>query len=245
MQEDIKLLKKEFKRIKDMGLVKSLRKGYGGIGYTFETLLNKEEDQECKPDFGSIELKCKLGYSNAPIKLFTCAPKRKGNSAINYIFDNYSYYRENDNDETKIFCRSVFSKWSYNKDGYEFKLKVDYLSYEVIMQAFNNGEYLEDVCVWDFKNLETKLKQKLSTLAIIYGYDYTYSGIKYYKYVKMELYKLRGFFEFLQLIANDKISITFYLKSTKDSDGNDIVDNHGVMFRIKKEYIPELFYRIY
>ena len=34
MKEDIKKLKKEFRKIKNMGLVKSLRKGSTGVGYT-------------------------------------------------------------------------------------------------------------------------------------------------------------------------------------------------------------------
>ena len=54
MKEDFISLKKEFRRIKNMGLIETMRKGGSGIGYTLETLLNKKEDQECKPDFKSI-----------------------------------------------------------------------------------------------------------------------------------------------------------------------------------------------
>ena len=89
LKEDIQVLKKKFKRIKAMGLIESLREGTTGVGYTFETLLNKREDQKCKPDFGCVELKCKFAYSKSSLTLFSCAPKRYGESALKYIFEKY------------------------------------------------------------------------------------------------------------------------------------------------------------
>lgn len=244
LKNDIELLKQEFKRIKDMGLVKSLRKGTSGLGYTFETLLGKEEDKECKPDFGSIELKCKLGYTKSPITLFNCAPMRNGESATRYIFEKYSYHCNGDVNAKMIFSRSVFADFSKEFYGHEFKLKVDYYQTRVIMQVFSNGEYFEDVCYWDFDVLEHKLKQKLQTLAIVEGYPYTYDKVLYYKYFRMRIYKLRGFFEFLKLIENGKIMITFYIKDSINILGNPNLDTHGIAFRIRKENIPKLFYEI-
>ena len=44
-KENIIKLNNEFKRIKNIGLVKSMRKGPTGIGYTFETLINDNKQQ--------------------------------------------------------------------------------------------------------------------------------------------------------------------------------------------------------
>jgi len=205
MKEDIILLKKEFKKIKNQGLIKSLRNGPTGVGYTFETLLNKKEDQECKPDFGSIELKCKLGYSKSSLTLFNCVPIRNNNSALKYIFENYSNFRYGNKNSYKLFERKVFSKYSIKRFNKEFKLKIDYYGAEVIMEAYDNGEYVENVCSWSFRTLERKLKKKLNTMAIIQAYPYEINSEIYYKYMKLDLYKLIGFFEFLKLIENDKI----------------------------------------
>ncbi len=79
MSEDMKALKKEFDRIKRMGLVKCLRNGPTGVGYTFETLINKEEDQESKPDFKSVEIKCRNNFGNEPLKFLNLSVLIKKN----------------------------------------------------------------------------------------------------------------------------------------------------------------------
>jgi len=245
MKDDVKLLKNEFERIRKKGLIKSLRSGPTGVGYTFETLLKKVEDQECKPDFKSIELKCKLGYSKSALTLFNCVPMRSGDSAIKYIYKNYNHYRFGNKNDYKLFARKICSNFSINKAALEFKLVVDYYHSEIVMKAYKNGEYYEDVCFWDFRILERKLKKKLSYMALVKAYPYNRSGQIYYKYVKMDLYKLMGFFEFLKLIEEDKIYIDFYIKGALgEEDDESIIKDHGVAFRIPNQYIEELFYKI-
>ncbi len=244
MNYDFFRLKQEFNKIKNLGLVKAMRKGTSGLGYTFETLLNKAEDQECKPDFGSIEIKCKFGYTKTPLTLFTASPYRNGKYATRYILEKYGYHRNNNSSDIIYFCRAIFSNYTRKVNNYEFKLKVDYLDMRVNIEAYYCGIFKEIVCYWDFKLLETKLKKKLSYLAIIYGYPYTYNSVVYYKYFKMETYKLKGFFEFLNMIANDKIHVLIYIKEGKSILGNPQMDIHGVAFKIKKEDISQLFTKI-
>lgn len=244
MKNDVKMLKKEFVRIKNMGFIKAMRKGTTGIGYTFETLLNKKEDQESKPDFKSIELKCKLGYSKSAITLFNCAPKRKKGSALNYIYENYSHFHNGNTNDSKLFERKVFSKYYITREEIYFKLVVDFYHTEIIMKSYENGKYIEDVCSWDFKLLERKLKGKLSNLAIIQAYPYRKNHELYYKYLKMNVYKLKGFLEFLHLIVEDKIYVNFYIKSALGDNNKRVIYDHGVGFRIKNEYIEELFYKL-
>lgn len=244
MKEDFYILKEEFKRIKNMGLISPLRRGSTGIGYTFETLLNKKEDTDCKPDFKGIELKTKLGYSKSPLTLFHCVPQRKNDSAIHYIFQKYSYTKSKQKN-IKIFECNIFSKKYTKKYNHHFIIKIDYLKKQVIMESYYNNVYIEDVCYWDFKILETKLKSKLNKLAIIYAYPYKKDNKLYYKYLKMNSYKLKGFFEFLRLIEEDKISIQIYLKQKFDETGNEFIDNHGIAFRIDNSFIEELFTKLY
>ena len=242
MKKNLIALKNEFLKIKNMGLVKPLRKGTTGIGYTFESLLNKEEDSECKPDFLGIELKTKFGYSKTPLTLFHCVPQKNNESAINYIFDRYSYPKYN-NPNVFIFSREVYSDHSKVVHGYEFRLHVDYLGKEIVMKSYYKGEFLENVCSWDFKTLQIKLATKLKYLAIIEGYPYKINKELFYKYLKMTSYKLKGFFEFLKLIEKGKINILFYLK-IDFSKNNPKIENHGVAFRIENDYIKHLFTKI-
>ena len=243
MNHDVSLLIKEFKKIRKAGLIKSLRTGTTGLGYTFESLLNKKEDQECKPDFGSVELKCKLGYSKTRITLFTSSPYRNNEFATRYILEKYGY-NDKSNLDQKHFSRRIFCNYTRSVNDYEFRLKVDYEIQRLIIQAYYKGNFIEDVCYWEFKTLETKLKIKLTNLAIIYGYPYKYNNIQYYKYLKMEIYKLKGFFEFLKLIENDKISICVSIKDGVTNIGTPQLYTHGVSFQIRKEDLRELFYYI-
>ena len=47
----------KFRQIKEMGFVPSLRKGPTGIGYTLETLLGIDENNDTSPDIEGAELK--------------------------------------------------------------------------------------------------------------------------------------------------------------------------------------------
>lgn len=238
MKDDIIALKKEFTKIKNLGLIKSMRKGSSGLGYTFETLLNKEEDQLCQPDFGTIELKCKLKYTNYALTLFNCSPLRNDAYATRYILDKYGYYNSLN---CKNFSRFVFSKYSKSVNGYEFKLKVDYNKKFVFMQSYFNSIFLENVCSWSFKVLENKLTCKISNLALVYANSYNIDGERYYKYTKMFIYKLKSFDKFLELLNNDKIYVAFYMKEGVSILGNPQMDTHGVAFKIKKQDISKLY----
>ena len=244
MREDVLLLKKEFKRIKNMGLVKSLRKGPTGIGYTFETLLNKKEDQESKPDFRSIELKCKYAYSKIPLSLFSCAPLKNGNYATRYIFETYGYLNPEISNSELVYYNNVFANYTKDRGGYKFNLEVNRDKKQVIMKACKNGEFVEDVCYWDFETLEKRLLGKLTNLAIVYAYPYYKNNAEYFKYVKMDIYKLKSFDKFLELIENDEVLIHFYIKDGFTDIGTPRLIAREVKFALKLESISKLFEKI-
>ena len=55
---------REFKKIKEMGFVPSLRKGSTGIGYTLETMLRITENNAAASDIEGAELKTHRHNSN-------------------------------------------------------------------------------------------------------------------------------------------------------------------------------------
>jgi hypothetical protein len=240
----MQLLTKELCRIRNMGLVKNSRKGTTGVGYTFEALINKKEDQECKPDFGNIEIKCRFGYSKGDLSLFNCEPFRIGSIAKNYIFEKYSYHRYNNINDYRLFQRKLFANYSMCVNGYGFKLLVDYNKEKITMVSFKNNLFCEIVCSWDFKTLRDKLYTKLSMLAIVKAYPYKIDGDEYFKYVGINYYKLRSFNAFLKLIEEDKIYISIYIREGLNKLGDSIIENHGSCFRIKWNCLNELFQKI-
>ena len=66
MRKDIIQLYIEFNKIRRLEWIKSLRNGPTGIGYTFETLLNKKEDCQRQPDYQGIEIKTIRYLSKRP-----------------------------------------------------------------------------------------------------------------------------------------------------------------------------------
>lgn len=239
MKEDIEKLKIMFYRIKSMGLIKSKRKGPTGVGFTFEELINKKEDQKSKPDFYSIEIKCILGYSNSDITLFSCAPKRNNLPCMNYIFNTYGYYKYGNINSKKIFSRKVFCGKTIELYNYSFKLFIDQINKRILMKAFNNDKFQEIVCYWNFEDIKNKLIEKLSTLAVVSAFPYKYSQITYYKYVKIKFYKLIDFHSFLKALDENIICIEFYI--TQSSDNLTECKDHGVKFRIQRDKLEKLF----
>jgi len=77
------------KEIKEMGYVKSHRKGDTGIGKTLEDLLGITENNIVGPDFGIYELKSGRKDSPSMLTLFTKTPMPKG--AIMSLLEAYGY----------------------------------------------------------------------------------------------------------------------------------------------------------
>lgn len=91
MNENIRLLERKFLEIKKRGYVKSVRKGPTGVGATFESLLNKNEESFEIPDFYDIEIKTKRSYSKSYITLFNAVPTGSSYYEVKRLRDNYGY----------------------------------------------------------------------------------------------------------------------------------------------------------
>jgi hypothetical protein len=77
------------KEIKEMGYVKSHRKGDTGIGKTLEDLLGITENNIAGPDFSIYELKSGRKDSSSMLTLFTKTPMPKG--AIKKLLEVFGY----------------------------------------------------------------------------------------------------------------------------------------------------------
>ena len=74
MTENIESLYTKFKEIKKLNWIKTKRIGNGGIGYTFETMLGKREENFPIPDYNNIEIKTSRTNSWGKIHLFHATP---------------------------------------------------------------------------------------------------------------------------------------------------------------------------
>ena len=158
MKKEIENLKLLFKYIKNKEFNKNLRKGTTGIGYTFESLINKNEDNQSSPDFNSIEIKTKLGYTKSPLTLFTLTPIKENDRSVKYLLENFGYPNKN------------LKYKSFRTDAYLNKNNIG--SYDIIVarrsisNTYNIGELL--LIIFSSTNSQTNLHKKINFLCFIY-----------------------------------------------------------------------------
>lgn len=243
MNTSIKEFIEKFNQIKRQQFTESLRKGYTGIGYTYETIIGKKEDNKYYPDYKGIEIKTKLGYSKSNITLFTLVPQ--STNGIKYIYDHYSYpNKENKNFNSfrgDCFCQ----KNNFIGNKLIFKIKINYIEKILELNVIDrNLNVIDNSIYWTFDELKNRLYSKLNTLSLIKGYPYKKGGKIYYKYTSNKLYRLKGFNNFLQLIAEDKIYITFNIGVFTNGSRYGQIHDRGTAFKICNKNIGELFTQI-
>ena len=235
-------LRKEFKKIQNQEFHKSVVKGYAGVGQTFERLLGKKSDASSAPDYNGIEIKTKLGYTKTAITLFSLTPKSNYNYSIKYLTVNYGYPESSFSpfNVLRAEANSIHPKLVSKR--YYFELMVDRLNLKVrLIIKDKSGKLLDNHVYWDFEELEKRLVEKLSYMALVITYPYNKPDGIYYKYFKMSLYKLRSFENFLQLIEEGHISVLFNIGIHKSEDDYGRIFDHGTAFKLDNRYIYKLF----
>lgn len=245
MNEEFKILKKEFERIRDMGYVRSTRKGTTGIGKTFEDLLGKDEDSNDAPDYLGIEIKTRRSYSKSYITLFNCAPKGKTNFEVKRLRDKYGY-------PDRIFKQfKVLSAIAYGNhlemvaNRYLFKLEVDYNDekiYLVITDKFFND--YERTTYWTFDLLKGKLEKKLKKLAVIEAWPNKIKGVDYYKYYAINFYNFTNFERFIKLVEKGVIRVCFKAGIYRDKEHLGEIQDRGTGFQIQETDLERLYNKI-
>lgn len=246
MNSEIKELYYLFLIVKQKEFHKSLRGGYTGLGYTFETLIGKIEDRDYQPDFKGIEIKAKLGYSKSPLTLFCLAPKKNNKTCAEEMVLKYGYPSKS-NKKIKSFGCSIYGDApSLVANKYYFKLKIDEKNKCLKLLIVNyNFKILEENIIWSFDDLKQRLYTKLKVLALVKGYPYKINGETYYKYTSIKFYKLKGFYVFLKLIKQGKILVTFNIAQLASEASFGKVHDRGAAFRINVDCIEELFEPLY
>lgn len=236
------ILKKEFNRIKNMGYVKSTRGGTTGIGKTFEDLLGKEEDTLESPDYLGIEIKTRRAYSYAYTTLFNSSP---ANNEIQRLVNTYGY-------PDKVLIKYKVLNVSINANNstlvankYLFKLFVNRKEQKTYLGISDkNFQILEKKVFWDFNILKEKLTHKLNYLAFVKAWPKNVNGDIYYKYYHMDFYQLKSFEEFLNLLEEGMIRITFKLGIYRSKDKLGEIHDRGTSFEIQEENFEKLFIKL-
>ena len=100
---------------------------------------------------------------------------------------------------------------------------------------------LEKNVYWDFETIKEKLEKKLLYLAYIKAWPKKLNGIEYYKYYDIQFYQLKKFEEFLKLIEQGIIRITFKIGVFREGMRKGETHDRGTGFEIQETDLEKLF----
>jgi hypothetical protein len=245
MTDEIIEFQRIFEKIKRKGWIKEKQNGKGSCGYTFESLLNKEEDNFPTPDYYGIEIKTMNDNTKTNLHLFNLTPDGDCIFPIKrLLFEIGSPDKNNKNYRTlyKSFSTRDYVRVLY---GRKVILRVNYEKekVELVVLDYRNKDINIGIS-WSFSYLKERLLLKLRYLAFIRVSSRIISGEGYYYYHKMNVYKLRNFSTFIKLIDIGIIEITFKIGTHKSDDKIGQVYDHGTDFSIKVSDIELLYDRI-
>jgi hypothetical protein len=220
-----------FDSVHSMGWVDSLREGDTGIGYTFETLLGIQENNDQSADFKGIEIKCKgikdRGTSSATkINLFQAGPTwfakksakerirelgKPGEKGLYTCYSQLSMTPNNLGLLLSVIC---------DEDRIDLRKHADALGY------------------WSFLKLEKRLAEKHSRSVFVKARIRTTKTKKQYSYEELVYCDRPSIERFVDLVTQRNIVFEFTMSEKPDGS----VRNHGYPWRlIRAEFLDQLF----
>ena len=240
-----KMLDKMFQEIQNKGYIKAVNNNKNSAGPTLENELGTTGGDFNIPDFYDIEIKAIREYYAAEFDLFNSRPDGRYYNASQWLSEEFGY-PDKTFKSVKVFKGDVYaSKICPIGLFYHFQLDVNEIEKRIYLKVFNyKYEFINNDIYWDFDTLKEKLERKLKKLAIFSFKRIEKDGYLYFKYYDVKKYELKGFDQFIECIKNGVIYVTFKTGVYKNGKYAGKFTDHGTSFRIAKNNINKLFYRI-
>lgn len=234
----------KFKHVSRKNWIKGISNTNNSGGITFEKMIGKESDSMYFPDYEDVEIKTSSRFSRYPIGLFGMA------------FDGPNLY------ETNLFLQ----KHGENDIEYIDKKKLqyvipyrnivktrnkEYLSIDIVDDKLyvlvydNNLNLIEREAYIELSNLKERIELKLNNLALVYYSKKQIDNDLYFRYYKIDFYKLKSFDDFIELIKKGYIKLFLNLRVSRSGDYEGRQRNKGIEFKLPKENIDLLFDKTY
>ena len=214
--------KKKFEQIKNMGFVRSLRKGPTGIGYTFETLLGIKENNIVGPDIGNLEIKTHRLGSNNLITLLTFNRKVWKMNPLEAI---RKYGTCDKNGRLGLYFTMSQKP---NSQGLFI-----HITDESIQLRHLDGTLIAE---WFFEDLVKRFEQKIPALIFVTAEVEERNGIEYFHYIRAQLLKGTSKDILISQFKEENILLDLRLH-----DKGTRARNHGTGFRCYERNLPKIF----
>ena len=211
-----------FKKIKAMHYVPSLRHGPTGIGYTLETLLGIQENNDAAPDIEGAELKAHRSNNNNLITLFT--------------FNNKAWKMPP--------LEAVKTYGSLDRDGrqglyYTMSLKpnsaglfLDVQEKEIAVRHISG----KIIVAWELEAIANRFIQKLPALIYVTAFTEVRDNKEYFHYYRAQLMK-----DTTPELLQNQFKQENILVDLRLHDKGTRARNHGTGFRAYESNLPLLF----
>lgn len=226
-------LLKQFDAIRNRGWVSSLRKGHTGLGYTFETMMGIEENNDRLADFMGIELKCKLACdigaraAGGKINLFQQGPVWTDKRTAIERLQVLGQMRP----DGKLACYSQVTV-SANNLGLRLAPNVPEDRIDLYKLCQHEG-------LWPIEVLKKRLREKHSRAAFIKA-DVRPSGANLAYHYRELVYCERPSIEtFMELVGMKAIVFEFTMSQSAKS-----VRNHGYPWRLVSDSLLDRLFKV-
>ena len=246
MSDEVQMVIRQFHIVAMRKWIKSVNKGLGSIGYTFEKELGKSPDSLYFPDYYGTEIKCTGRYSRYPISLFTVAFDGPTFPEINRLIDKYGYPDVDYPDRKVIFSELSCVENNFVSSGYFFRLDVDDEEDKLYLCVYDfNFNLIERLSFVYFKSLYDHFFLKLNRLALVYASKKVMDNETYFRYYKTVLYRIKDFQVFLDLLKKGIIKVSLIARISKSSIDEGRYRNKNLVFKLRKNDLDKLFDEIY
>lgn len=242
MKKNIEKLQKEFQKIKQKGYIKGITNDYSSIGRTFEHELNLPENTFSIPDYYGIEIKTRRAYSKSYITLFSAVPDGTDLFEVERLKDTYGYPYKKDRNYKALYVEAYGNKLNFGGIKYQYKLDVSRSEKKVYLTVYNRyNTLLERKVYWTFDYLKERITNKLEYLAIVNAWPNEINGWNYFKYYKLDVYRLKNFDNFIDLIEDGTIKLIIKVDIYTSEKYYGKTYNHGCSFTIEEQSLPNLY----
>jgi hypothetical protein len=221
-----------FDRVREMGWIESLRTGDTGIGYTFETLIGIEENNNQDADYKGIEVKCKQKkegqVSSGKINLFQKGPTWRDNRSAKERIKHIGYLT----DEMRYSCHSQLTTLPNNLD-----LKLLIQDSERRIDLRKSAEVLGD---WTYNRLEKSLLKKHARAVFVKADVRKTSKTTHFRYDELVYCERPTIQNFVALIESRQLVFEFMMSQKE----NGSVRNHGYPWRLNREDLLKHLYAL-
>ena len=221
-----------FDPIAERGFTPSLRTGSTGIGYTLETLLGVEENNEPTGDFLGMELKAHRGrdldeLSSKKMNLFLKEPVWTDGLSHRERIPKYGYVDGNGR-------VALYSTATSQENSHGLRLVPNHGQQRLELHVKG-----QSVAWWSREILQSRLNEKLTETAFIGAQARGAGRDEEFHYQTVLYCEQPSVDSFLQLAAVREVMVEMRMHIREDGSAR----NHGTAFRIHMDQLPRLFAR--